>query len=131
MWHFDEIAEQRIEQAIGRGEFDRLEGRGKPLPPEDGLEQVPSELRLAYRVLKNAGFVPEEVALRKEIAHLEGLLRAVDDRGSGGGAEYRRAVRRLNLLRARLGARRGGEPPLHLEPRYYHRALERLSGPEE
>ncbi len=127
MWHFDQIAEQRIQQAIGRGDFDDLEGRGKPLPPEDELEHVPRELRLAYRVLKNAGFVPEEIALRKEIAHVEALLRSVDDRG----AEYGRAVRRLNLLRAKLGAHRGGEPPLHLEPRYYHKALERLSESSE
>lgn len=138
MWHFEQIAEQRIRQAMARGDFDELEGKDRPLPPEDELEQVPPELRLAYRVLKNAGFVPEDVALRKEIARLEALLRAVDGggieeqgiegRGPEDQARYAQAVKRLNLLRARLGARHGREPGLHLEAGYYHKALRRLSG---
>jgi hypothetical protein len=51
------LAERRIEEAVSRGEFDAdgLPGAGRPLPPEDN-EHIPEELRLAWRILKNAGF---------------------------------------------------------------------------
>jgi hypothetical protein len=50
------IAEQRIEEAVSRGEFAGLPGEGAPLPPEDN-EHVPDDMRLAWRVLKNAGLL--------------------------------------------------------------------------
>ncbi len=56
----DFIAEQRIAEAIENGDFDDLPGSGKPLELDDD-SLVPEELRLAYRVLKNAGFVPPEI----------------------------------------------------------------------
>jgi hypothetical protein len=49
------LAERKIEEAVSRGEFDGLPGEGRPLPPEDN-ELVPDDLRLAWRILKNAGF---------------------------------------------------------------------------
>ena len=52
-------AEARINEAVARGEFQELPGAGKPLPGED-LSAVPEELRAAYRVLKNAGYLPPE-----------------------------------------------------------------------
>ena len=61
------IAEQRIAEAIENGDFDNLPGAGKPLELDDD-SLVPEELRLAYRILKNAGFVPPEIetpAVRK------------------------------------------------------------------
>ncbi|MGB9761663.1 MAG: DUF1992 domain-containing protein [Caldimicrobium thiodismutans] len=70
---FKKIAEERIREAMERGEFDDLELKGKPLElKEDPF--VPEELRIAYRMLKNAGFLPKEVELRKEIAELENYL---------------------------------------------------------
>jgi hypothetical protein len=122
--HFEHIAEQRIREAIARGDFEGLSGSGRRLPSEDVLAHVPPELRLAYRVLKNAGFVPEEVTLRKEIAQVEDLLGATAE-----GAEQERAIRRLNLLRAQLAARGGRELRLDLEGGYYGKALRRFSGP--
>ena len=62
----DEIVEAQIRQAIARGDFDDLPGVGKPLALEDDT-LVPEELRMAYRILKNAGYVPEEVRLRRDI----------------------------------------------------------------
>jgi len=75
---FEVIAERRIEEAMARGEFDNLSCRGKPIPPDD-LIMVPEELRMAYKILKNAGIVPEEVELRKSIYSLNELLRACVD----------------------------------------------------
>jgi hypothetical protein len=64
------IAEQRITEAAERGEFDDLPGAGQPLDLDDD-PLVPGELRLAYRILKNAGFVPPELEAQREIRALE------------------------------------------------------------
>jgi hypothetical protein len=67
------IAEQKIREAIENGDLDNLPGKGKPLNLDD-LCDIPPELRLEYKVLKNAGLLPEEVTVRKEITALEELL---------------------------------------------------------
>jgi hypothetical protein len=72
------IAEERIREAIKQGEFDRLPGFGKPLPPDDA-EGVPEELRLSFKLLRNAGVLPEEMQLRKEMVTLADLLRCTRD----------------------------------------------------
>ena len=69
---FNKIVETRILTAQKNGEFDDLEGSGKPLKLDDGC-CVPEELRLAYKVLKNADFVPPEIELKKEIKQTEDL----------------------------------------------------------
>ncbi len=69
----DQIAEQKIIEAIFNGELDDLPGQGQPLRLNDD-RFVPEELRVAYRVLKNSGFLPAEVSLRKEIAGMNQLL---------------------------------------------------------
>ena len=78
MTMFTSIAEQRIQEAIKRGELDDLPLRGQPLPKED-LSGVPEELRIGFKVLKNAGYLPEEVLLQKEILSLKDLLRLAED----------------------------------------------------
>lgn len=69
MWFLDQLAEQRIEQARDRGELSNLPGQGKPLPEED-MALVAQEERMAYRILKNAGYLPPELALHKEAVAL-------------------------------------------------------------
>jgi hypothetical protein len=94
------IAEERIQAAIRRGEFENLPGAGKPLRlDEDPL--VPAEVRIANRILKNAGLVPVEVEQRREIAQLEAGIPAIRD-----DAARARAIEKLALLKLRLGARR-------------------------
>lgn len=73
------IAEERIREAERRGEFDDLPGKGKPLPPDE-LEGVPEELRVGYRLLKNAGVLPEEMQLRKDMLTLGRVCKSDSDR---------------------------------------------------
>lgn len=75
---FERIAEQRIQEAMARGEFDNLALKGAPLPVED-LSNIPEELRMGYRILKNAGVLPEELEVRREIVDLRKLLAACTD----------------------------------------------------
>lgn len=100
----DAIVEAKIAQAQRDGAFDDLPGAGKPLALDDD-RLVPEDLRMAYRILKNAGFVPPEVEERKEAAHLRKLVAV-----AAGDAARRRALARLALLEARLEARGMGSP---------------------
>ncbi len=92
----DSLAEEQIQAAIRRGEFDDLAGKGKPIFLDDD-HAVPEELRVAYRILGNAGCLPPELTLRKEINGLENLLDQV-----GVGCEQQSIRRRLCLLKTRL-----------------------------
>ena len=64
------IAENKIRDAVSRGEFDNLPGAGKPIDLEEYF-RTPEELRMAYSVLKSARCLPEEVELMNEIAALD------------------------------------------------------------
>ena len=66
----ERVAEKRINEAIQRGEFDNLPGSGEPLNLEDD-RQIPDDLRLAYKVLRNADCLPPELELKKEIRTAE------------------------------------------------------------
>lgn len=101
---FHIIAEEKIKQAIKDGEFERLPGMGKPLKLDD-LSAVPEELRMAYRIMKNAGYTAEETDLRKELMTIEDLIKKCDDEG-----ERQNLQKQLNekLLRFnRLMSKRG------------------------
>ena len=67
--------EELIKQAIAKGEFDDLPGKGKPLDLSAHFE-TPEHLRMGYSMLKGAEFVPEEVQLLKEMAALREELKS-------------------------------------------------------
>ncbi len=75
---FDRIVEAILQDAMERGEFENLPGKGKPIDLTEYF-QTPEEVRLAYSVLKNAGMTSHEVDLLKEIAELRQVLAAVLD----------------------------------------------------
>jgi hypothetical protein len=114
------LAEQRIEEAMRDGAFDNLPGAGKPLALDDDA-LVPEESRVAYRLLKNAGFIPPELEDRKEMADLHRLLATVADEG-----ERTRAHARLALLEAMLDAKGRGSS-LRRETGYRARLLTRFA----
>lgn len=115
----DQIAEARIQEAIERGELRDLPGEGKPLRLDDD-SAIPEELRAAYRILRNAGFLPPELQLRKEVREAEQLLQQLPE------SERSRARARLELLQLRLAASRRQPLNLLLEDRYRQCLLERL-----
>jgi hypothetical protein len=89
----NELVEQRILEAMRKGEFDRLPGEGRPLELEDDA-LVPEDLRVAHRILKNAGFLPPEVQALRDVRDL--IAQAITE-ASAVPAE-RRASRRLLAL---------------------------------
>ncbi len=121
MLAFETIAERRILEAMERGEFDRLPGAGQPLTLEDD-SMVPPELRIAYKILKNAGCIPPELELRKEILTLRDLIRTVEDEG-----ERKAGVRELNRKLLRLGIMSGRTIDLDAFPEYGERIAAKLA----
>ena len=63
----DLIADRKIAAAIEAGEVDDLPGQGRPLDLDDDA-LVPEDVRVAFRILRNAGFVPAELDERREAA---------------------------------------------------------------
>ena len=96
-----------------------LSGEGKPLQLDDD-SAVPEALRAAYRILKNAGFLPPELQLHKQVREAQQLLQQLPE------SERSRAGARLELLQLRLLANRRRPVNLLLEDRYRQRLLERL-----
>jgi DnaJ family protein C protein 28 len=68
---------EQIEEAMERGEFRNLPGKGKPLKLDTNPFLTP-QARMANRLLKENGFAPRWIELEKEIkqekAQLERLL---------------------------------------------------------
>jgi hypothetical protein len=63
---FRGVVEERIQEAISRGVFKNLPGKGKPLKL-DNQTFVDPEMRLAYRMLRNAGMVPAWLEKQKDL----------------------------------------------------------------
>lgn len=117
---FQRIAERRINQAMREGVFDDLPGAGQPLKLEDD-SHIPEDLRIAYKILKNAGYLPPEIALRKEITRAEDLLAGMEDMK----AKYRH-IKKLNFLIMKLNELRGTNTSLEQAQHYEKKLVERL-----
>jgi len=113
----DALAEQRIAEAAARGEFEDLPGAGEPLALEDN-SLIPEELRAAYRLLKNAGYVPAEIEHSREIRDIETLLQEAQTEEMRGSL-----LARLNWLLTRSGNRPRN---LQLEQDYFEKIAARL-----
>ncbi|GFK95354.1 hypothetical protein NNJEOMEG_03216 [Fundidesulfovibrio magnetotacticus] len=115
------VAEERIRQAMERGEFEDLPGRGMPLDVDDAAH-VPPELRMAWRLLKNGGYLEEEASRDPDrCASLDGLM------GSNGAERATlRQMLKLQVVEARC---RDAGRPLRLEAAegYHGRVVERVS----
>jgi hypothetical protein len=105
---FFHLVEQKLADAVRAGQFDQLRGFGQPLLLDD-LSGVPDELRASYLLLRSAGFVPPELAERKEWLRLEDLLAACTDDGERArlGREAQQAQLRYRLLLEQRGASQG------------------------
>jgi hypothetical protein len=116
------IAERRILEAIENGEFDNLEGQGKPLNLDDDTS-IPEDLRIAYRILKNANCTPPELEYRKEVMNLCSLMNTIDD-----DKERLKKLRELNFKLLKLNLTR--KRPLQFEdfPEYEGKVIDKFLG---
>ncbi|WP_312416021.1 DUF1992 domain-containing protein [Pseudescherichia sp.] len=119
MWLLDQWAERHIRDAQQQGEFDNLPGTGEPLHLDDDAH-VPAELRAGYRLLKNAGCLPPELAQRKEALALADLLKTVQQDHP----DYQELSRRLTLLELKL--RQAGLSTEFLRGEYADRLMKKI-----
>jgi hypothetical protein len=97
---FQQIAENRIREAMEEGLFEQIPGKGKPFRFEDD-SMVPEDLRQSHKILKNAHCLPAELELRKDIFNIRQMLESAVDE------ETRMALqRKLNSATLALDMRR-------------------------
>jgi len=113
------IAEEKIREAIASGELENLPGKGRPLLPED-LSRVPEELRAAYIILKNAGVLPEELQLKKEILSLQKMLACCtgEEEKTALNRRLNEKILRFNLLMEKRKINCSGAARLYLDKVY-------------
>ena len=117
---FIKIVEERIREAQRKGEFDNLEGSGKPLNLTAD-QTVAEELRLAYKILKNADCLPPEVELKKEIRQTEELLAGMSET-----AEKYRMMKKLNFLILKLNTLRNASVVFDEPQKYSDKLIKKL-----
>ena len=115
----DALVEQRISAAAARGEFDNMPGAGEPLALDDDA-LVPEEVRVANRIMKNAGFVPPAVEHLRALCDLQNEAGNTEDP-----ATRRRLQAKMLALDMALESLRGSSTVVPLE--YRRRIAERLS----
>jgi hypothetical protein len=117
---FIKIVEQRIREAQKKGEFENLEGSGKPLDLTAD-QSVAEELRLAYKILKNADCLPPEIELKKEIRQTEELLAGMNET-----AEKYRMMKKLNFLILKLNTLRNTSVVFDEPQKYSDKLIKKL-----
>ena len=119
---FEKLVEERIKKAQKDGLFDNLEGARKPLNLDD--MNISDDLRLTHKILKNAGFLPPEVELKKKITHTEQLLETAEIDSP----QRFKIQKKLNYLLTKLSTARRDQPcsPL-LSGVYQNNIIQKIS----
>jgi hypothetical protein len=117
---FEKIVERKIKEALKEGVFDDLPGSGQPVDLEDD-SNVPDDLRLVYKILKNADCLPPEIQLRKEIRQMEDMLDSIPDE-----KEKYRQIKRINFKIMQLNMMGKKSPLLEDDQIYYDKVIDKL-----
>lgn len=123
------VAERKIREAMDQGQFDNLPGQGRPQKLED-LSHLPEDLRLAYLVLNNGGYLEEDG--KKDLppsSLMEMLSRSSDEARTSGRIERARFL----LSRSRRRGTDGNDgpadddlPPALNNPEYLEKLLKKM-----
>ncbi len=87
-----DLINAKIAAAEAEGQFEGLEGTGKPLPPCDDPQNA-----LLNRVVRENGAVPPYVALTRELAQLRAELRETGDR-----TRRHQILKDMSMMEARI-----------------------------
>jgi hypothetical protein len=118
---YEKIVEQRIKEAMDKGEFENLPGKGKPIPLEDD-SHVPEDLRLAYKLLKNADCLPPELLEKKEILQMEDMLATVPDE-----KERYKLIKKINFKIMKLNVMGKKSTLLEEKQIYYKKLIDKIA----
>jgi hypothetical protein len=115
------IAEQKIAQAMQERDLNSPKWKNKPLPLDDD-HFVPDDLKMAYKILKNSGYLPPEIEERKEVKRLEDLIACTEDEH-----ERLKQMKKLNVLLMKIDAQRASPVNLAGQDDYYQKVVERIT----
>jgi hypothetical protein len=115
------IAEQKIAQAMQERDLNSPKWKNKPLPLDDD-RFVPDDLKMAYKILKNSGYLPPEIEERKEVKRLEDLIACTEDEH-----ERLKQMKKLNVLLMKIDAQRSSPVNIAGQHDYYQKVVERIT----
>jgi len=115
------IAEQRIAEAMREKDLNSPKWKNKPLPLDDD-RFVPDDLKMAYKILKNSGYLPPEIEERKEVKKLEDLIACTEDEH-----ERLKQMKKLNVLMMKIDARRSFSSNISSQHEYYRKVVEKIT----
>ncbi len=96
----DEVIAKHLQASLANGELQATTGFGKPMAEDDGWEVTPDALRMPFKILKNAGFVPPEIEMFKRRAAMTSQV------AEASSAEERDSLmRELSLLEQSISLR--------------------------
>jgi hypothetical protein len=113
--------EERIREAQKNGEFDNLPGRGKPLSLDEE-SHIPEDLRIAYKILKNADCLPPEILEKKEIRQMEELLSSIPDE-----QERYKLIKKINYRIMKLNMMGKKSPLLEENQIYCKKVIDKMA----
>src|SRR5438876_7643654 len=110
---FEDYISEQIREAQARGEFDNLQGTGKPLNLDSNA--YTGDKAMGYNLLKSSGYAPKEIELAKEIR-----------------TEYERAEAKIAKVRHQGRSLRSRRvPPFASEKRAFNIAVEKAAAEYE
>ena len=115
------IAERKISEAIEQGLLDHAAWRNRPMPKTND-SMIPAELRMAYKILKNSGYLPPEIETKKQIQEIEDLLASCKEEHT-----KVRQIKKLNYLVLKLNTMKGTAANIENQEDYYRKIVERIS----
>ncbi|SIO51687.1 DnaJ family domain-containing protein [Paraburkholderia phenazinium] len=74
----DEQIAESIRRSQESGELQTAKDWGKRTAYADGYEETPEEYRMAFKALKDSGYVPAEVEMMKALADKRARLSTID-----------------------------------------------------
>ena len=115
------LAEQKILKAMEEGDLNSSQWKNKPLPLDDD-HFVPDDLKIAYKILKNSGYLPPEVEDRKEIKRIEDLIASTEDEH-----ERLKQMKKLNVLLMKVEEKRSFSSNIAAQDDYYRKVVEKIT----
>jgi len=115
------IAEQKILKAMEERDLNSPRWKNKPLPLEDD-HLVPEDLKIAYKILKNSGYLPPELEERKEIRRIEDLIASTEDEH-----ERLKQMKKLNVLLMKVEEKRAFRSNIATQDDYYRKVVEKIT----
>jgi hypothetical protein len=73
------LAERQIAKARAKGQLQGLQGEGRPLPDRTGDAFVSPGDAVGFRIMAEAGVLPEEITLKKQVAAQRAHLASLTD----------------------------------------------------